>query len=367
MHFSWKRDSLLDRFPSGVENLPTISYIGDHGRRMEPRLVWQSTPKTSAGPVGRLSPEARTERPQLRAVFGENRDVLRCLAEEPGTRGEVMLAYLDPPFWTGRQHRVLERGKAEGEVAFDDRWGSLSEYLEHLHERAVLVRELLHPAGSLVVHVDPKTSHYVKLVLDQIFGRDAFASEVVWRYRRWPSKTKNFQRVHDVMLRYVKDPSVEPRFQQLYEPLAPSTQKTWGDQKQRAIVGDEGRRLRSSKTEVTSPGTPLGDVWEIGIIAPVARERTGYPTQKPLALLRRWIEACTFPGDLVLDPYAGSGTTLVAAAELGRRAIGVDQGLAARDVLRERLAAAKLECFEQTFGPRLRSAGSRVIALGRTG
>jgi site-specific DNA-methyltransferase (adenine-specific) len=180
-----------------------------------------------------------------------------------------------------------------------------------------------------------------------VFGPDCFASEVIWRYRRWPSKTKNFQRVHDVMLRYVKDASVEPRFNQLYEPLAPSTQKTWGDRKQRAVTDQTGRRLRSSKTEEKSQGTPLGDVWEIGIVAPVAKERTGYPTQKPEALLRRWIEACTSPGDLVLDPYMGSGTTLAVAHQLGRRGVGIDLGQEAHRVTKARLEGLGAELEER--------------------
>lgn len=258
-----------------------------------------------------------------------------------------MFAYLDPPFWTGRPHRVLERAARGGDVAFDDRWSSLSEYLAHLRERMALVRELLAPEGSLVVHVDPKTSHYVKVMLDEIFGIEAFASEVIWRYRRWPAKTRNFQRVHDVMLRYVKDPGVEARYNQLFEPLAASTLKTWGDKKQRAVVDASGRRLRSSTTSEESPGVPLGDVWEIGIVAPVSKERTGYPTQKPLSLLRRWIEACTNPGDLVLDPYMGSGTTLLAAAELGRRAIGIDEGEASLAISAARFEAAGFETQRQ--------------------
>jgi site-specific DNA-methyltransferase (adenine-specific) len=131
---------------------------------------------------------------------------------------------------------------------------------------------------------------------------------------------------------------VEARFHQLYEPLAASTRKTWGDNKQRAIVDPTGRRLRSSTTEEKSRGTPLGDVWEIGIVAPVARERTGYPTQKPEALLKRWIESCTREGDLVLDPYMGSGTTLAVAHQLGRRSIGIDVGADAHAVTRARLS-----------------------------
>lgn len=275
-------------------------------------------------------------------ISGDNLAALSCLKEE--IPGQVTLAYLDPPFLTGREHFHVQRTRTEeGPIlrsehrAFDDRWASLGDYLNALEPRVSAIRDLLAPHGCLVLHVDPKTSHYAKVLLDEVFGPDCFASEVIWRYRRWPSKTQNFQRVHDVMLRYVKDASTSPRFHQLYEPLAPSTQKTWGDRKQRAVTDETGRRLRSSTTEEKSRGTPLGDVWEIGIVAPVARERTGYPTQKPEALLRRWIQACTGPGDLVLDPYMGSGTTLSVAHQLGRRSIGIDLGKEALKVTKARL------------------------------
>jgi site-specific DNA-methyltransferase (adenine-specific) len=275
-----------------------------------------------------------------RLVRGDNLLALAALAKRPE---RATLVYLDPPFFTGREHNHVERSRgADGIVrklvpAFDDRWQSLPHYLSELAERLRLARELLDPAGCLVLHVDPKTSHYAKVLCDEIFGADAFASEIVWRYRRWPAKTKNFQRVHDVLLRYVKDPDCEPRFQQLYEPLAASTAKTWGTRKQRAVVNSEGRRTRSSVTEQASPGAPLGDVWDISIIAPVARERTGYPTQKPEALLERLISACTAPGDLVVDPYCGSGTTLAVAARLGRRAVGIDQSPQALAITQKRL------------------------------
>src|SRR5690606_33999234 len=167
----------------------------------------------------------------------------------------------------------------------------------------------------------------------------------------WPSKTRNFQRVHDVLLRYVRDPQVEPRFNQLYEPLAPSTRATWGDKKQRAVTDDTGRRVRSSTTDEESLGTPLGDVWEVSIVAPVAKERTGYPTQKPEALLQRLIEACTNPGDLVLDPYMGSGTTLAVALRNGRRAIGLDVGAEAHTVTRQRLEGLGVAPWEAMVAP----------------
>jgi DNA modification methylase len=294
-------------------------------------------------PRGRLAPVAPGSA-MVRLVQGDNLTALVALL--PDLRGKTTLAYLDPPFFTGRVHEQITRQRDQtGKIlrdrspAFDDRWTDLSAYLTSLRDRLAVVRECLASHGSVVVHVDPRTSHYVKVLCDEIFGGAAFASEIVWRYRRWPSKTPNFQRVHDVLLRYVRDPAEKPRFVQLFEPLAPSTQSTWGSGKQRAVVGLDGRRERSSTTSVPSPGAPLGDVWEIGIIAPVSKERTGYPTQKPEALLERIVKACTAPGDLVLDPYAGSATTLAVAAKLGRRAVGIDESPVAIRVGQARLEA----------------------------
>lgn len=302
-------------------------------------LTWQAavTPRVARRVVSAGDPG-------LRFVSGDNLGVLSSLERE--LRSQVTLVYLDPPFLTNKVHaRVTRTRDAEGKLertevaAFDDRWSSMHDYLEHLGPRLEALRETLADHGSLVLHVDTKTSHYLKVLCDEIFGPDAFASEVVWRYRRWPAKTRNFQRVHDVLLRYVRNPDANPRFNQLYEPLAPSTRATWGTGKQRAVTEGNGRRVRSSTTETPSPGAPMGDVWDIGIVAPVARERTGYPTQKPEALLDRLITALTDPGDLVLDPYCGSGTTLAVAHRLGRCAIGIDQGADAREVTLARLAA----------------------------
>lgn len=278
----------------------------------------------------------------VRLVEGDNLAGLRALEREGLA---IHLAYLDPPFFTQRRHHRTKRKRGEAgrmtrteHLAFDDRWPDLKSYLAALRARLALVRDLLTPDGCVVVHVDPTTSHYIKVVCDELFGLDAFASEIVWRYRRWPAKTKNFQRVHDVLLRYQRDPRQSPRFNQLFEPLAPSTLATWGDSKQLANF-ENGQRIRSTKTKEKSPGTPMGDVWEISVIAPVAKERTGYPTQKPEALLRRIVQALSHPGDVVLDPYVGSGTTLVVAADEGRRAIGIDDSPEARDVVCARLDA----------------------------
>jgi len=277
-----------------------------------------------------------------RLIAGDNLAALDALHAE----GVVAhLVYLDPPFFTQRVHHRTKRkrnrrtGRLErsSTPAFDDRWPSLEAYLVALQRRLRRLRRLLAPDGCAVIHVDPTTSHYVKVLCDEVFGAESFASEIIWRYRRWPAKTKNFQRVHDVLLRYQRDASQTPRFEQLYEPLAPSTRATWGDTKQLADFGNDGRRKRSTRTSEPSPGTPLGDVWEIGVIAPVAKERTGYPTQKPEALLRRLVQSCSHPDDLVLDPYVGSGTTMVVAAAEGRRAIGIDRSEEAIEVSGKRL------------------------------
>jgi DNA modification methylase len=294
--------------------------------------------------------------PSCMLIQGDNLQAMLALAERAHSR--VTLAYLDPPFLTGKTHvRITRERQGRGKIlrketpAFEDRWRSLGQYLDALRARVSAARDLLLDHGSLILHVDSKTSHYAKIVCDEVFGPRCFASEIIWRYRRWPSKTQNFQRVHDVLLRFVKDPHTKPRFRQLYEPLAASTVATWGVQKQRAVVGPEGVRTHSSSTSDLSPGTPLGDVWDIGIVGPVSRERTGYPTQKPEALLERIIQSCSDPGDLVLDPYAGSGTTLVVASRLERRVIGIDSGGEALDVIRTRLAQQSVAPLEERVVP----------------
>ncbi len=326
------------------------------------RLEWLGKRPERPAP-GRLHKIADGDQ-RFVVVEGDNATALSTLVENGETHAAMI--YMDPPFLTGRQHLRVLRGRnssgqivRESEPAFDDRWNSLSDYLAELFVRLSTARDLLCPYGSLVLHVDPKTSHYAKVMLDEIFGPDCFASEIVWRYRRWPAKTPNYQKVHDVLLRYVRDPGAKPRFTQLYEPLAPSTLATWGTKKQRALYDPSGRRRCSSSTSVASPGVPLGDVWDIGIVAPVARERTGYPTQKPEALLSRLIETLTLPGDWVLDPYVGSGTTLAVCTRLDRKAIGIDDNPAAIDMTCRRLEALGITAQKKSLvrGPTVRRTG----------
>jgi site-specific DNA-methyltransferase (adenine-specific) len=306
-----------------------------------------------------------------RLIHGDNLDVLR----EQIADASVDLIYLDPPFQSGRDYAVLFETRRGGRPirereAFTDTWpwGDVAEasyaallrgpmtttmqalrsllgesdimaYLCMMAPRLVELARVLKPTGSLYLHCDPTASHYIKVLLDQVFGPGCFRNEIVWRYRRWPAAARRYQRMHDVLLFYTARPGSEHTWETLYgyETLAPSTLKTFGTNKQRADFSS-GRR-KPSVLDAPTEGPPLSDVWDISIIAPIGRERTGYPTQKPEALLERIIRASSREGDVVLDPFCGSGTTLSVAAKLGRRWIGIDVAKLAIDVAAPRVDA----------------------------
>ena len=291
--------------------------------------------------------------------YGDNLTVLR----EQIPDESVDLIYLDPPFKSNTTYNILFRDES-GDAppsqieAFDDTWhwgadseralaellsadspapqaGQLLEslvralgrnqmtaYLAMMSVRLAELRRVLKPSGSIYLHCDPTAGHSLKLLLDSIFGPERFQNEIIWRYRRWPAKQKRFQRMHDTIFFYTKDADSPRVFNQPYEDLPPSTVERFGTRRQVADFSSGHRR--PGQTEEESPGAPMADVWEIGIIAPSARERVGYDTQKPLRLLRRIIEASSNPGDLILDPFCGCGTAMVAAEELGRRWCGID-------------------------------------------
>lgn len=267
--------------------------------------------------------------------------------------GRVDLIYIDPPFATGTDFAfdarigddALARGRAG--LAYADAWGCTGAYLSAMADRLERMKALLADTGTIFVHCDWHVGHLLRCVLDEVFGADAFKNEIVWRYRRWPAKTRVFQRMHDVIFWYGKQPGDRHTWNPSFEPLAPSTLATWGTRRQVADFST-GRR-RPSQTDEESPGAPMSDVWDIGIVAPIARERLGYPTQKPEQLVRRILEAATRPGDLVADFFCGSGTTLAVAEKLGRRWIGCDRGAAALKTTHARLLAARRE--ETTLPP----------------
>jgi site-specific DNA-methyltransferase (adenine-specific) len=198
---------------------------------------------------------------------------------------------------------------------------SMLAYVAMMAPRLVEVRRVLKPSGSVYLHCDSSAGAYLKLLCDAIFGSDCFLNEIIWSYRRWPTKTRYFQRMHDVIYFYARQPGAARPFHVAYEPISDSYRKRFGGATQRL---DPARPSHKLKSEQPSVGMPQRDVWELSILAGSSRERVGYPTQKPELLLERIIRASSREGDLVLDPFCGSGTALICAEKLHRRWIGID-------------------------------------------
>lgn len=277
-------------------------------------------------------------------LLGDNLELL------PGfDDGAFQLVYADPPFNTGRVQRrrtLAVQAAEDGErVGFGGRRyatrllaessyrDSFDDYLGFLEPRLREIRRVLAPTGTLYLHLDYREAHYAKLLLDEIFGRDCFLNEIVWAYdygarprRRWPAK-------HDTILVYVRDP-----------------ERYWFDAE--AVEREPYMAPGLVTAEKAARGKLPTDVWWHTIVSPTGREKTGYPTQKPVGIVRRMVQASTRPGDWCLDPFAGSGTLGAVCAELDRRYVLLDSRPEAVAVARERLAP-----FD---GP-----GSRVRAASR--
>jgi site-specific DNA-methyltransferase (adenine-specific) len=263
---------------------------------------------------------------------GDNLPVLQSLSD-----AAFDLIYIDPPFNTGgkRRHTTLRtvqddagdrtgfRGQRYrtvrmGTRSFDD---CFDDFLKFLEPRMLEARRVLKPNGSLFLHIDSRESHYCKVMLDQIFGRRAFMNEIIWAYDYGGRSKKKWSAKHDNILWYAKNPK---NYTYRYEDidrvpyLAPR------------LVGPE--KAARGKTPT--------DVWWHTIVSPGGRERTGYPTQKPLGIIRRIIAVHSNPGDRVLDFFAGSGTVGEAAAHLGRQAVLVDSNPEAIEVMAQRMAFA---------------------------
>ena len=233
------------------------------------------------------------------------------------------LIYLDPPFQSGR-----ERIGSNPKWKYCDQWnGQLQTYLPWLEERLKIIYPLLVDNGSLVLHLDWRASHYAKVMLDEIFGYDNFMNEIVWHYTGGGRSKKRFSCKHDILLWYSKGDNPVFNLDAIRVPY----KKTSGYAK---------AGIKSAKGKVYKPnpkGTPVDDVWDIPILNPLAHERVGYPTQKPIILLNRIIESLSNEDDLVADLCFGSGTTIIAAEQLKRKWVASDISESAVDCLISRL------------------------------
>jgi site-specific DNA-methyltransferase (adenine-specific) len=254
------------------------------------------------------------------------------------TANSVDLVYLDPPFFSQREHSLRTRDN-QTVYSFDDKWNSLSDYLVFIKQCLIECQRVLKPSGSIFLHCDKSASHHLRLLLDEVFGFDNFQSEIIWTYRRWSNAKKGLLNSHQNIYFYSK--SADFQFNAIYTDYSLTTNldQIW----QERVRNENGKAVykRDENGEVLNnrekKGVPLSDVWNIPFLNPKATERTGYPTQKPVLLLEQIIKLVTQENDLVVDPFCGSGTTLVAAKLLNRNYIGIDISSEAIKLSNERL------------------------------
>lgn len=295
----------------------------------------------------------------------DNLDVLRGMNSET-----VDLIYLDPPFNSNKTYAAPVGSQAAGAV-FKDTWHlsdldvawagliadeepaiahlldaagrthskGMQSYLTMMAVRLIELRRILKPTGSIFLHCDPTASHYLKALMDAVFARGGFRNEIVWSYQRWTGATKHFQRMHDVILFYAR--TRESTFNVQTEPYSAKSQHKGPRQSSFNADGKIVQRYTGEERREKA----MRDVWEISYLNSQAKERVGYPTQKPLALLERVIQAASNEGDVVLDPFAGCATACVAADKLGRQWVGIDISPKAVDLVYERLR----ELYDRPF------------------
>lgn len=228
----------------------------------------------------------------------------------------VDLIYLDPPFFTQKDF-----------INYSDKWKDLQTYLDYMKERLVECQRILKNTGSIYLHCDSTASHYLKVVMDTVFGGENFQNEIVWCYRTGGASKKRFGKKHDTILFYSKTKTF--KFNTQHVPYVMG-----------GILTDEKGPYQiqgGKRVDFNPKGALMPDWWEISYISSVSKERLGYPTQKPIALLERIIKASSNEGDIVLDPFMGSGTTVAVAKKLGRNFIGMDINQESFDVVSKRL------------------------------
>ena len=289
-----------------------------------------------------------------RSIFcKDNLEILRNI-----NSNSVDLIYLDPPFNSKKQWNAPIGSHAEG-ASFKDKWytsdvdvrwtetyrreypelyyflkstafyakESDTSYLSYMSIRLIEMHRVLKSTGSLYYHIDGVMAHYIKIVLDIIFGRDNFRNDIAWCYRGGGNSKKNFARKHDTLLRYSKTKQFV--FNKQFVPYSEASQK---------LVKSRGGTSIDGKKRDLERGAAMPDWWiDINSLQTWSPERNKYPTQKPIALLERIIRASSNEGDVVLDPFCGCATSCVAAEKVGRKWIGIDTSIEAYDLIRQRL------------------------------
>ena len=311
--------------------MPLLDWKGKHLSAPAPASVILDS---FTYPNGRGYPKAHSEG---RVILGDNLNVMAALL--PEYENKINLMYADPPFFTNRKFSArVGRGEdsrkpskwklAEG---YHDSWTDIDSYLQFIYERLSMMYRLLAPNGTLYLHLDWHADAYARLILDELFGAENFINEIIWAYHG-PSPIRTaFNRKHDTILMFAKNKDYVFNADDVREPYSPNTITTF----------NSSRKAGFGKVPNLERGKVPEDWWYFPVVARLHNERTGYPTQKPEALLERIILASSNKNDLVADFFSGSGTTSLVAAKHGRRFIACDESMRAVQTLRARLVKMK--------------------------
>ena len=307
--------------------MPELTWLGKKNAQGAPASLVKDS---IVYPNGCGYPEANAEN---RLILGENLSVMVSLL--PEYEGRISLIYIDPPFFTNRKYPArIGRGEdsrkpdqwelAEG---YHDHWENLDSYLDFLYQRLTVIYRLLSSKGTLYLHLDWHADAYARLLLDEIFGPDHLLNEIIWAYHGPSPIRRAFNRKHDTILAYVKGENYTFNVDAVREPYNQNTVKTF----------NSSTKAGFGKVPNLERGKVPEDWWYFPVIARLHNERTGYPTQKPVALLERILLASSNPGDIVADFFCGSGTTPFVAAKHGRSYIACDEMFRAIHTTRSRL------------------------------
>lgn len=300
-------------------------------------------------------------------IWGDNKLILSSLKNGPlrdeiEAQGGLKLIYIDPPFDVGADFSMdiaigddtfTKKPNILEEIAYRDTWGKGADsFIAMIYERLVLMRDLLAEDGSIYVHCDWRVNSYIRLVMDEVFGKRLFSNSIVWHYSGWNKRLlKSFEKRHDSIFLYSK--SEKPKFNSYFEPWE-SKEVYVKARKQKVRIDDDGReyvlsdagggnRIKRYLDEVMNEGVVVDDVWGLDKLNNSAKEGIGYPTQKPEALLERIIKASSNEGDIVADFFCGSGTTAAVAEKMGRKWIVSDLGKFGIHTTRKRMIGVQRE------------------------
>jgi site-specific DNA-methyltransferase (adenine-specific) len=310
--------------------MPDLTWPGKQLSKSSPACIVSDS---IVYPQGRGYPSIHFDN---RLIMGDNLAVMTALL--PEYEGRVNLIYADPPFFTNRKYSArIGRGEDsrkpdEWELSdgYHDHWTDLDSYLDFLYQRLALMHRLLAPNGTLYLHLDWHADAYARLLLDEIFGADHLLNEIIWAYHG-PSPIRSaFNRKHDTILAYVNNEHYTFNVDAVRESYNQSTVKTF----------NSSRKAGFGKVPDLERGKVPEDWWYFPVVARLHNERTGYPTQKPVALLERIVLASSNPGDLVADFFCGSGTTPFVAAKHGRKFLAGDEKFRALHTTRNRLTSS---------------------------